>query len=301
MRVAPNSSRSVRTTRPSGSWTNPPESEPWTSPMAPGTGGLAQLGHGRSRQAGLLQQLADAAGLVGADHHPPARPSRRSRRPADRAGPAAWARWRSRRRVPPASASDSDARSRRPASVAAASYGSGQSRGSSPSAASALRRSCGLVVERAGQRGQLIVVGQHQVRRRRQVIGGGGAGQQRGPRLGRLGQVALLQARQVRLQQLGQVARRALRQRAPAIGGQELAGRQQRDLLQAAPRGLRDRIEGADRLDLVAEQVQPHRFGGAGRPDVDDAAARCELADAADLDRDVVARRHQRRRAACSG
>ncbi len=39
MRVAPNSSRSVRTTSPSGSWANPPDSDPWTSPMAPGTGG----------------------------------------------------------------------------------------------------------------------------------------------------------------------------------------------------------------------------------------------------------------------
>ena len=34
-----------------------------------GRRGLAQLRHGRSRQARFLQQLADAAGLVGADHH----------------------------------------------------------------------------------------------------------------------------------------------------------------------------------------------------------------------------------------
>ena len=166
--------------------------------------------------------------------------------------------------------------------------------GARPSAARAAAPVLRLVVERAGQRGQLIVVGQHQVRRRRQVIGSGRAGQQRSPRLGRLGHVALLQMRQVCLQHLGQASRRAFRQRAPALGGQEFAGRQQRDLLEAAPGCLGDRIEGADRVDLVAEEIQPHRFAGAGRPDVDDAAARGELADAADLDRDVIARRHQR-------
>ena len=34
-----------------------------------GRRGFAQLRRGRSRQAGFLQQLADTAGLVSADHH----------------------------------------------------------------------------------------------------------------------------------------------------------------------------------------------------------------------------------------
>jgi hypothetical protein len=36
---------------------------------------------------------------------------------------------------------------------------------------------------------------------------------------------------------------------------------------------LRDRIEGADVLDLVAEEVEPVRLAGGDRIDVDDAAA----------------------------
>ena len=41
-------------------------------------------------------------------------------------------------------------------------------------------------------------------------------------------------------------------------------------------------VERADRLDLVAEELDPDRLGGVGREDVEDAAAEAELA--GDLD-----------------
>ncbi len=45
-----------------------------------------------------------------------------------------------------------------------------------------------------------------------------------------------------------------------------------------AGRALAHRIEGADRLQRVAEQVEPQRLGGAGREEIDQAAAHGELA-----------------------
>ena len=255
---------------------------------------LAQLGHGRSRQARLLQQLADAAGLVGADHHSALRaispihaPRRSSAARQQGRGGVAGVGCRRRR------ATRTRAPRGRPAwpprRTAAASRVAAR-----PSPASALRRSWAWVSSAAASAdssSSSVSTRCADAGRCSAVVAPASsaahvsAASARSP--------CSRRARSA-CSSLGQVARRALRQRAPAIGGQELAGRQQRDLLQAAPRGLRDRIEAADRLDLVAEQVQPHRFGRAGRPDVDDAAARRELADAADLDRDVVARRHQR-------
>src|SRR4051812_44545152 len=43
-------------------------------------------------------------------------------------------------------------------------------------------------------------------------------------------------------------------------------------------RALRERRERADRLDLVAEELDAQRFAAGGREDVDDAAAHGELA-----------------------
>jgi hypothetical protein len=43
-------------------------------------------------------------------------------------------------------------------------------------------------------------------------------------------------------------------------------------------RSLRERREGADRLDLVAEELDPQRVAAGGREDVDQASADRELA-----------------------
>ncbi len=54
---------------------------------------------------------------------------------------------------------------------------------------------------------------------------------------------------------------------------QHLADRPQADLRDIAERALGQRVEGADTLELVAEQVEPERAFAAAREDVDDAAA----------------------------
>ena len=61
----------------------------------------------------------------------------------------------------------------------------------------------GLRVELAGDGAQLVAVGQDEVARPAQVVRGGAGGQERRPRLGRLAQVALLEAREVVPQLLG--------------------------------------------------------------------------------------------------
>ncbi len=59
---------------------------------------------------------------------------------------------------------------------------------------------------------------------------------------------------------------------------QHLADRQQLDRLELAGRALGLRVEGADRLQGIAEQVEPHRLLGAGGEHVDHPAADGELA-----------------------
>ena len=71
-RVAPNSSRSVSISSPLAAWLIPADREPWTRPMVPGLWHLPQLGHRCRGMAGLLEQLADPARLVGRHHHAPA-------------------------------------------------------------------------------------------------------------------------------------------------------------------------------------------------------------------------------------
>ena len=59
---------------------------------------------------------------------------------------------------------------------------------------------------------------------------------------------------------------------------QHLADRPQADLRDIAERALGQRVEGADTLEVVAEQVEPERAFAAAREDVDDAAAHGILA-----------------------
>ncbi len=51
-----------------------------------------------------------------------------------------------------------------------------------------------------------------------------------------------------------------------------------RRLLDVSQRPLRERREGADLLDLVAEELDPERLAARGREDVDEPAAHRELA-----------------------
>ena len=59
---------------------------------------------------------------------------------------------------------------------------------------------------------------------------------------------------------------------------QHLADRAQPDLGDIAERALAQRVEGADALQLVAEQIEAQRLLAAARKDVDDAAAHGVLA-----------------------
>ena len=64
-----------------------------------------------------------------------------------------------------------------------------------------------------------------------------------------------------------------------ALGRQQhLADRKQHDLVAVSGRALAHRIERTDRLQRVAEQVEPQRLGGSGREQIDQAAAHGELA-----------------------
>ena len=70
---------------------------------------------------------------------------------------------------------------------------------------------------------------------------------------------------------------------------QELGGGQQQRTLDRADRALVGRVEGAQRIDLVAEELDPDRQRQRRREDVDDAAAPRQLAAAGDLgDRHVA-------------
>ena len=79
---------------------------------------------------------------------------------------------------------------------------------------------------------------------------------------------------------------------------QHLAHRLERRALQRAGGALGGGVEGADALELVAEEIQAHRFGAARRKDVDDAPADGVFAGLHDRSRAHVAaageERHQR-------
>ena len=70
---------------------------------------------------------------------------------------------------------------------------------------------------------------------------------------------------------------------------EELARRQEDDLVDGADRPLVGRVEPPERVDLVAEELDPDRQRARRREDVDDAAAPGELAAAGDLEGGHVA------------
>ena len=103
---------------------------------------------------------------------------------------------------------------------------------------------------------------------------------QRKPGLGHVGP-----GRQVRAQ-CGDDARLAggalQHRRAQRLVAQDLQPRRDRDLVERAARALRGQVEGPNRLDLVTEELDPHRQVGGGREDVEDAAPHRVLAGRAD-------------------
>ena len=114
------------------------------------------------------------------------------------------------------------------------------------------------------------------------------------PDLRGIAQLALLEAGQVRGEVRGQLGRRPCRAgRAAAArhrAEQEFARGQQLDHVDRADTALVGRVERAQRLDLVAEPLDADGQRLAGREDVDDAAASCELAAAGDLGQCLVAK-----------
>ena len=84
--------------------------------------------------------------------------------------------------------------------------------------------------------------------------------------------------------------------RRPARRPEELGRRQQHDLVDRADRPLVGRIEEPDRVDLVAEQLDPDRELSRWREEVDEAAAAGHLAAPGDLEDRLVAQRRGARR-----
>ena len=253
-----------------------------------GRRGRAELGDRRRRAARLVEQLAHPAGLVGADDH----------RAVDR-------QLREPRAGPVGSAGD-----RRCGAVAAVGrrllleHLAGPRRQDLEGAervvrSRPLRRQLargheavetvrGLAVEIGGQRAQLVEVGEDGVSRAVHVIGSGPGGEDGRPRLGGLPDLALRQPRGILRQQVGRRGG-TLHDRLPAVGRQELGGGHEVDRLQAPARGLGHRVEAADRLDLVPEQLDANRISATRWPCVDEAAAVRELADSRHLDARLVA------------
>jgi hypothetical protein len=263
-------------------------------PDATGFGRLVELGGRRQRPTGLLEQLADAARLVGG-HDDGASGRRQIDQPLPRAIRATG--HRRRRPVPrlrvrlllePLGGAPDEPLQR-----------AGRVIGQRPVLRQLSRFNQagptvgGLRIELLRQRAQLGEVRQDEVRGVRDVVGGRPRGEECGPRLGRLRHVALREARRVLPQEVGQVGGRAVDRGLPAVGRQELGRGRQVRLLDSAPRPLGHRVERPDRFDLVAEQLDAHRPAGTGWPRVDEAATVRELADARHLDRRLVAAGHQ--------
>ena len=256
---------------------------------------LAQLGDGCVRPPRLLEQLTHPAGLVGGDHD--ATPGRREL-------------------VEPCAGSLRATGKRRGGRVAGILpaclvellrgargqllQGAGRVVRRRPGAWDLTRRHeagvpvGGLLVEVPRHRDELAGVGEDDVRRRRRMVRRRAGGEKRRPRLGRLPEVALREPSRVFLELFRAPSQRVLGYCRPSLRRQELGRRQEVDLRQTSARRLRHRIKAADRLDLVAEQLDPHRLRGSRRPRVDQAAAVRELGDAGDLRDRVVATGHQR-------
>ena len=255
---------------------------------------FTQLCDRRGRVAGLLEQLADPARLVGGHHHSAA-VFRELQQPGScTLGPTG--QWR-RGAVPGVLRVSLLQPLRRPIRQGAERDGRVIGRGprvrnltGGDEAGVAVG---GLPVECASQGGQLVVIGEDEVAPLGKVVRGRTGGEERGPCLGRLAEVALLEARNIVAELIGWQRWRAVTDSPPSVGGQELRRREQFDRSQATARPLRHRIEAADRLDLVAEQLEPDGISSSRRPGVDEAAAMGELGDAGDLDNRLVPARHQ--------
>ncbi len=92
---------------------------------------------------------------------------------------------------------------------------------------------------------------------------------------------------------LEQLAPALAKARAGVVVHRELAARQQAHLGHRVQAALAVRIEGADGVDLVVEQVHPQRHAGAHREQIDQAAAHRVFAGADDLGDMAVSRQCQ--------
>ena len=167
--------------------------------------GRAQLRCGSGRAAGRLEELGDAAGLVGGDA--PNADARVTRSTATcrcgRRGPGGPARPGSRRRRPPARRAAPRRAPRARRASPAASYGSGQSGGSSPPPRARHGAPTAWRSRSAASVSQLARIGQDEVRAGRHVVRGGSGGEQGAPTSPPPRHVALLELREVGDQGLG--------------------------------------------------------------------------------------------------
>ena len=171
----------------------------------------------------------------------------------------------------------------------------------------------GLAPQELGGLGDVAGLVEHEQRFRREVIERGRRREQRcpdlrrvadgsGARFGRLRRerVGVGRPREP-LHVLGEALGEPLRHRAKAraqalraaLGHEELRGRQEHHALDLAGRALVGRVERPERVDLVAEELDPDRQLGRRREDVDDAAAPGELAPPRDLEHRRVAELEQ--------
>ncbi len=260
------------------------------------SGRLAQLRDRAQRRARLLQQLADAAGLVGGDHQRPTLAGQRDD-PVRQAVHAT--RQRRSSPVPQVGGALLIKTLSGPSLEVPKGRGGGirQRPGGweLPGGEQAVATLRGLAIQVGGDGRQLAGIGQHQERACREMVRGRPGGEERRPRLGRLARIALLEVGKVvgqRLRDRGTGGQARGQRREPGLR-QELAGRQHRGVVQPAAARLGHRIEGTQRLEVVAKQLDPQRLGRSRGPEVDDPAPIRELPDATDLHDRLVATRHE--------
>ena len=126
-----------------------------------------------------------------------------------------------------------------------------------------------------------------------QVVESGSRGEVPGPDLSRIAQRTRLESREVDRERLGELRGASTQpSRQPALwpcGQDELAGGQQRRVLDRSHSSLVGWIEGAQRLDLIPEPLRADGQRLPGGEHVDDAATSRELATAAHLGHVLVA------------
>ena len=318
MRTVPKSSRSVTKARPSGPPMNPPLRLRSTRAIAPGRRRLPDPADDRDRPAGLPEQLGQARGLVRGQHDPgairppgidgldqsPGTAGRQCRlapaeRIARRQGAAGQGRVLRRDRFPGQLEGPRGNQAGLP--VARPEIAGRPVRGQLAGLDELGAALVGLAPQEPGGLGEVARFVEHEQRARldvietgrRREVGGpdlGGVTDRHGP--GRIGPRASLQRRHVKAfeiggQPLGQPCRRPAETvadgRRAAGRQQELRSRQEDGDIDRPDRPLVGRIEGAQRVDLVAEELDPDRQRQRRRKDVDDPAAPGELAATGDL------------------